>query len=40
MDENVYTETFSREAAGYVQKLAYVDFDVTMNQSKFKNSVS
>lgn len=35
MKESIYIDTFSREAVGYAQKLAYVDFDVSMNQSIF-----
>ena len=47
MKESIYIDTFSREAVGYAQKLAYVDFDVSMNQSiyfnildKFRNAVN
>jgi len=28
----LYIDTFTREAIGYAQKLAYVDFDISINQ--------
>lgn len=34
MNDGLYIDTFAREATGYTQKLAYVDFDISMNQSK------
>lgn len=35
MNENIYIDTFAREAASYSQKLAYVDFDISINQSNY-----
>lgn len=35
MNQNIYIDTFTREAANYVQKLSYVDFDISINQSKY-----
>lgn len=35
MNENIYIDTFTREAASYSQKLSYVDFDISINQSNY-----
>lgn len=40
MDDQLYLDTFTREASGYSQKLACVDFEVSINQNAFKTSVN
>jgi len=31
MNEKLYTDAFDKESVGYMQKLAYVDFDISMS---------